>query len=60
MTAPDRAFLPEMLNGVAQVNSDASENARLVYQPQRAQTAVTDKKNAQLSKLKIAYGNFKQ
>jgi hypothetical protein len=43
MTAPDRAFLPQMPHGVAQVNSDASENARLVYQPQRAQTAILGK-----------------
>jgi hypothetical protein len=36
MTAPERAFLRQMPHGVAQVNAAASENARLVYQPQRA------------------------
>jgi NADH:ubiquinone oxidoreductase subunit D len=35
-TAPEGAFLQIMPHGVAQVNAAASNNARLVYQPQRA------------------------
>jgi len=35
-TAPDRAFLQKMPHGVAQINAAASDNARLVYQPQCA------------------------
>jgi hypothetical protein len=35
-TAPDRAFLQKMPHGVAQINAAASDNARLIYQPQRA------------------------
>jgi hypothetical protein len=38
ITAPGRAFLQQNPHGVAQVNAAASDNARLVYQPQRAAT----------------------
>jgi hypothetical protein len=43
-TAPEGAFLQIMPHGVAQVNAATSNNARLVYQPQRAiKTALLSK-----------------